>query len=100
MADEKKQFDITAHANDHRVAYLVDEWKRLSQAEKDAQELLEADPAMAEMAETELAHIAAQKDALIAQIELITKGDEGEREMPSEMVLEIRAGAGGVYTRG
>lgn len=95
MAQTKKTFDIGEHTGDHRVAYLVDEWKRLTQAEKDATELAEADATMKEMAEVELAQISEQKDALIAQVELITKGDGREREMPNELVLEVRAGAGG-----
>ncbi len=95
MAENKKKFDPAEYANDHRVAYLIDEWKRLTQAEHDAQELAESDANMKEMAEAEITELAEQKNALILQIELITKGDEGEREMPNEMVLEIRAGAGG-----
>ena len=38
------------YADDRRVSYLVVEWKRLTQAEIDAQELLEVDPAMKELA--------------------------------------------------
>ncbi len=92
---QTKQFDPSEYASDHRVAYLIDEWKRLTQAVLDAHGLAESDANMKEMAVTELAEIAEQKNALILQIELITKGDESEREMPNEMVLEIRAGAGG-----
>ena len=82
------------YADDHRVSYLVQEWKRLSQAEKDAQELIEVDPAMKELAEKELADIDAQKQTLMQQMEKIVGGDS-EREWPNEIVLEVRAGVGG-----
>lgn len=82
------------YADDHRVAFLVTEWKRLLQAEKDAQELLEVDPAMKELAEKEIEEIEVQKDQLMGQLVQIV-GDPNEREWPSEIILEIRAGVGG-----
>ncbi len=82
------------YANDHRVAYLTAEWKRLSQAEKDATELIEVDPSMKELAEKELADIAAAKDTLMKDMEKIV-GADNEREWPNEVVLEVRAGVGG-----
>ncbi len=82
------------YADDHRVSFLVAEWKRLTQAEKDAQELMEVDPAMGELAAKELQDIEAQKDALLKQMELII-GNPNEREWPNEVVLEVRAGVGG-----
>lgn len=84
----------TDYADDPRVAFFVSEWERLSQAEKDASELLEVDPTMKELAEAELSDIGAQKDALVSQIEDIV-GKDDEREWPNEIVLEVRAGVGG-----
>jgi len=82
------------YADDHRVSYLVQEWKRLSLAEKDAQELVEVDPAMKELADKELSEIESQKEVLMRQMEKII-GDPNEREWPNEIVLEVRAGVGG-----
>ena len=82
------------YANDRRVAYLVLEWKRLSQAERDSEELVEVDPGMKDLAEKEQKDIAAQKEALMAQIEKIV-GNPNEREWPNEVILEVRAGVGG-----
>jgi len=92
MSDKK--INPEDYANDHRVAYLMNEWRRLIQAEKDAEELLEVDPAMKELAEKEIEDIENQKDALIEQITQIV-GDPNEREWPNELVLEVRAGVGG-----
>ncbi|HWP61507.1 MAG TPA: PCRF domain-containing protein [Candidatus Paceibacterota bacterium] len=91
---EHEHINPEEYANDHRVSFLVSEWKRLSQAEKDATELIEVDPAMKELAEKELQDIEQQKDTLIAQIEKIV-GNPNEREWPHELVIEVRAGVGG-----
>ncbi len=88
------QVNPEEYADDPRVAYLIVEWKRLSQAERDAQNLIEVDPAMKELVEKELNDIEHQKDLLLKQIEEIV-GPDSEREWPNEVVLEVRAGVGG-----
>jgi peptide chain release factor 1 len=90
----EKKLNPEDYANDHRVAFLMNEWHRLIQAEKDAEDLLEVDPAMKELAEKELEDIENQKDAMIEQIMQIV-GDPNEREWPNELILEVRAGVGG-----
>ncbi len=82
------------YAGDHRVSFLITEWKRLSQAERDAEELIEVDPGMKELGEKELQEIATRKDGLVEQIEKIV-GSPHEREWPNEIVIEVRAGVGG-----
>ncbi len=82
------------YEGDHRVAYLVSEWNRLSAAERDATELVEVDPAMRELADKEIADISVEKDRLMAQIEAIV-GNDNEREWPNELILEVHAGVGG-----
>src|SRR5690242_9363927 len=91
---EHKPINPEEYADDHRVSYLVQEWKRLTQAENDARDLVEVDPAMKELAEKEVAEIDEQKKVLMEQIEKIVGGDN-EREWPNEIVLEVRAGVGG-----
>jgi peptide chain release factor 1 len=91
---EREHINPLDYADDPRVSYLVLEWKRLTQAEKDASELVEVDPTMKELAEKELDEIAQHKDALMEQMEgIVVK--VGEREWPNEIVLEVRAGVGG-----
>ena len=90
----EKKLNPEDFRDDHRVSFLVVEWERLSKAEKDAQELIEVDPAMKELAEKELNEIEAQKDTLLEQIEGIV-GSDNEREWPNEVVIEVRAGVGG-----
>ncbi|PIR82752.1 peptide chain release factor 1 [Candidatus Kaiserbacteria bacterium CG10_big_fil_rev_8_21_14_0_10_59_10] len=91
---EKTRIDPEAYADDRRVAYLVQEWKRLSQAERDAADLAEVDASMKELVEKELADIEKEKEALLGKIEEVV-GRADEREWPNELVLEVRAGVGG-----
>ncbi len=91
---EQKPFDPKDYSDDPRISYMVVEWNRLTQAERDAAELVEVDPAMKELAEKEISDIEAQKDVLIKQMSDIVAVDN-EREWPNEIVLEVRAGVGG-----
>ena len=93
MADTA-HIDPDDYASDHRVAYLVAEWKRLTQAERDAAELVDVDPSMRELADKESREITEQKEQLMEQIESII-GRPGAREWPNELILEVRAGVGG-----
>lgn len=93
MTDQKR-INPEEFSDDNRVAFLIPEWKRLTQAEKDAAELVEVDPAMKDLAEKELEEIAQQKEALLDQMEQIV-GKPGEREWPNEVIVEVRAGVGG-----
>ena len=91
----ERRFNPLDYADDHRMSYLVAQWKRLSQAERDAQELVEVDPTMKELAEKEQNDIARQKETLLNQMEKILGAGSEEREWPNEIVLEVRSGVGG-----
>jgi len=54
-----------------------------------------SDPTLRDLAQTEIEGIQAQKDALLKQMEEILREDEVEEEFPNEIILEVRAGAGG-----
>ncbi|MCX6703771.1 MAG: PCRF domain-containing protein [Candidatus Zambryskibacteria bacterium] len=77
-----------------KTAYLYEMYSKL---QKDGEELavFEADPSMAEMVKTERANIDAQKDALMSQMKEIIEVEKKEEEFPNEIILEVRAGAGG-----
>lgn len=77
-----------------RVQYFVLELERLEQSKKDAQELF-SNPDMKELAEEELEAINAQQEELLSQIEENLKIEQEEDQFPNEIILEVRAGAGG-----
>lgn len=77
-----------------RVQYFVMELERLENSKKDLEELLNT-PDMKEMAEEELKSIEDQQQVLLNQIEENLKKEEEEEQFPNEIILEVRAGAGG-----
>ena len=63
--------------------------------EKQTEEMIAKDPGLADLARVEMEAITSQKDALLKQMEEILKEEEKEEEFPNEIILEVRAGAGG-----
>lgn len=86
MKDEYKTNPKTAHLATTLVDYEKAEAEALS---------LGADPAMRALAEEEIARIRSEKKLIIDQIESILKEEEHEEAFPNEIILEVRAGAGG-----
>ena len=78
-----------------KTAFLAGEYKKLEAQESETQKMLDGEPAMKELALGELEEIKLQKDALWSQMQSITKEEEKEEEFPNEIILEVRAGAGG-----
>jgi len=87
--------DLSKYKENPKTTYLAYEVERL---ETERQELLSMlnDEALKAMAEEEEKKISEQQADLIAQMDGILKVDETEEdESPNELVLEVRAGAGG-----
>lgn len=77
-----------------RVQYFVMELERLEKSKDEAKELFN-NPEMKELAQDELNSIQNQQTELLNQIEENLKKEEEEEEFPNEIILEVRAGAGG-----
>jgi peptide chain release factor 1 len=82
------------HKENPRVQYFVSELERLEKSKEDTRELFD-NPEMKDLAEEELQSIETQQAAYIAQIQESLKKEEEEEEFPNEIILEVRAGAGG-----
>ncbi|MES3005322.1 MAG: PCRF domain-containing protein [Patescibacteria group bacterium] len=78
----------------HKTSYFAYEYERLLGQKKEIEEMAK-DPSMAEMAGEEMKSIDEQITAIEERIKEITKADEVADEFPSEIILEVRAGAGG-----
>ncbi|MFZ2038428.1 MAG: PCRF domain-containing protein [Minisyncoccia bacterium] len=78
-----------------RTSYLADEYERLDKEEKSLQDMLANDPSMADLAREEISSLNAQKKTIWEQMISITKVEQEEEEFPNEIILEVRAGAGG-----
>ncbi|MEI6580584.1 MAG: PCRF domain-containing protein [bacterium] len=79
----------------HKTSYLAGILERLDKEEKEIREILTKDVSLKEMVDGELKSIQEQRENTEKQIEDILKKDVEEEESPNEIVLEVRAGAGG-----
>ncbi len=86
--------DLEKYKNNPKTAFLVTMFEKLISDEKDVMAMT-SDPAMAELAQGDLASLVEQKKGLLAQMDEILAADAVEEEKPKEVVLEVRAGAGG-----
>src|SRR2546423_779289 len=91
--------ELEKYLQNSKTAYLAEQYKKLEQDEEDTRKMIEADPSLASLAKTELLDLKTQKDALLAQMEVITSEESSqyakENAFPNEIILEVRAGAGG-----
>lgn len=79
----------------YKTAYLGESYEHLLREEEKVRELLLADPSMEELANEELKNITDQKLEIERQVIEIEKHDIEVEESPREIILEVRAGAGG-----
>ncbi|MBI5139063.1 PCRF domain-containing protein [Candidatus Nomurabacteria bacterium] len=80
---------------DHRTSYLAEELSRLMRKEEEVRKMLESDNSLHDLAGEELKTIQEEREGVEKQIEEIIAKDKEEEEFPNEIVLEVRAGAGG-----
>jgi peptide chain release factor 1 len=78
-----------------RTTYLADMYLKLEEEEAGIVEMSKADPTMGELAQSELASIKTQKESLMKDMMGIVESEKEEEEFPNEIILEVRAGAGG-----
>ncbi len=79
----------------HNTSYLAGVLEQLISEEKEVLEMLSKDASLREMVQVEMKSIEEKKIELEKQIQDILDKDKEEDESPNEIVLEVRAGAGG-----
>lgn len=87
--------DLSQYKDNQKTAYLSSVYEDLLRQINEMEEMKKTDPAMAEMAEDELANLTLQRDELEKQMDEILEAEQKEEEFPNEIILELRAGAGG-----
>lgn len=87
--------DLTKYKENPKTAYLAAYYADLEKKELEIVAMAESDPTLGPLVADELRSLAGQKESLIKQMEEILASDKEEEESPSEVVLEVRAGAGG-----
>ena len=86
--------NLDEYKKNHKTAYLADMYVKLQKDEADLLAMAK-DPSMQELAEADLAAVIEQKKAIEDQIKAIIESEKEEIEMPTELILEVRAAAGG-----
>ena len=87
--------DLEKFSQNSKTSYLAQSYKELEKKENDTKKMIEADETLTDLAQAELLDLKIQKEAIWKQMEEILKEDEKEEESPNEIILEVRAGAGG-----
>ena len=88
-------FDLEEIKKNYKTSYLASVLEGLLKEEEEARDMLAGDSSMKEMVEGELKSINDQKETIEKQIQDILDKDKEEEEFANEIVLEVRAGAGG-----
>ena len=87
--------DLEELKKNHNTSYLADMLEKLLREEAEVREMLASDESLHEMAAKELKFIQEEKDRIEKQVQEILDKDKEEEEHANEVVLEVRAGAGG-----
>lgn len=87
--------DISKYKENPKTSYLVSHLESLLKKEEETKLLVESNPELGDLVEDDLNSINLQKEEIVKQMDEIIKGDEGDEEFPNEVILEVRAGAGG-----
>jgi peptide chain release factor 1 len=87
-------FDLSQFKSNPRTQYLAETFERLLKEEEEIK-LLATDESMKALSEEEFTNLAAQKAELMKQMADIAAVEKAEEEFPNEIILELRAGAGG-----
>lgn len=87
--------DLTAYKKNPKTSYMAGVYEKLVKDESEVRAMAEKDPSLKELAENDLVSILEQKKNLEDQMKGILEADREEEEKPREIILEVRAGAGG-----
>lgn len=89
-----QQEELKIFKENHKTQFLFENFSNLQKQEDELNKLV-LDPNMKEMAEEELSSIKIQKDQAYKDMKAIIDKETKEEEFPNEILLEVRAGAGG-----
>jgi len=92
---KKEEIDISLFRDNPKTVYLFKEYDRLVNEIEQAKALAESDPELKDLSESEIANLEKSKLAIEENIKSIIESEKEEIKDPKEVILEVRAGAGG-----
>jgi hypothetical protein len=87
--------DITRFKENNKTSFLAQEYERIHREVEQTNEMALSDASLQELAKDEIQALEDQKAVILAQMEDILKVEVAEDEFPNEIILEVRAAAGG-----
>lgn len=87
--------DLEELKKNHNTSYLADMLEKLLREEAEVREMLASDDTLHELAAKELKFIQEERERIEKQVQDILDKEKVEEEITNEIVLEVRAGAGG-----
>lgn len=87
--------DYKKYKDNPKTSYLASVLDDVLKQMAEVKEMAGNDAEMQKLAEEELKNLEIQKDGLITQMDEIIEAERKEDEFPNEIILEVRAGAGG-----
>lgn len=87
--------DLEKFLQNPKTSFLAESYKKLTSDEEATKKMIEEDPSLSDLAKSDLDSINLQKESILKQMKDILTEEEKEEEFPNEIILEVRAGAGG-----
>ena len=87
--------NLDIYKSNPKTAFMAGLYEKLMKDEAEVRAMAEKDPSFKEMADSDLVSIQEQKKSIQTEMDAILESDKVEDEKPNEIILEIRAGAGG-----
>ncbi len=87
--------DIEKLKENYKTEFLAHQYEKLLREKEEVEKMITDNPDMADMAVEELSMIEMQIKSIVDQVAEIEKSEKEEEEFPNEVVVEMRAGAGG-----
>jgi peptide chain release factor 1 len=79
----------------YKTSHIIEMYEGLEQKEGEIREMMLADETLTELGKEEIESLRIQKEGLEAELNKILESEKEEEEFPNEIILEVRAGAGG-----
>lgn len=87
--------DLENYKNNPKTSFFAESYAKLLLQEKELEKMFKNDSSLKDLVEEDLKKITDQKKLLEDQMKEIVGYGEKEEKFPSEVILEVRAGAGG-----
>jgi len=87
--------DLKKYKENQKTVFFAEQYEKLLEEEQEVLELQKKEKDLGELTKEELENVRIQKEALQKQMDEILENEKKEEEFPNEVILEVRAGAGG-----